>query len=389
MAMPKLVDDVQNVRQMGAPQPGCRVQCRLESAAVSHISPIVPWSWIDDDGVGVWRYASRLGVDVPPGHRVHLGEGRTPVRRIPLDGGTLTVLREDLEPNGSHKDRSLVVQVSAWAARGARTLVLSSSGNAAIAAAAACRVARVRLIALVSPLTPPTKIAVIARWGAAVVRSPRAPALCRELALALGAPDIRPSVDDLALAGYRTISFELAERAVACDAVFVYTTSGSTLCGMAQGQQALREAGVSGPLPSLHAAQAGAIARVAQAFGHHPPDRTPERSIVGDLGAKHSRRHGDTVRAVRASGGAGWHASDEAIFAAREWLLDRGINAGLESACSVACALAAARAGAVNSPLVVLSGHYGHEAAEPTPSNVIDADTADEVVAALQGMERP
>lgn len=345
---------------------------------MSPYPPSSAWSWVDADAPGVWRYAARVGVEVPGPHRLHLGEGGTPLRTL---SDAVLALREDLSPNGSHKDRSLVVQVSAWAARGARTLVLSSSGNAAIAAAAACRVAGLRLVALVSPLTPPAKVAAIARWGAAIVRSDRAPGLCRELSLALGAPDIRPSVDDLALAGYRTLTFELAERQVPCDAVFVYSTSGSTLCGMAEGQRALRDAGFEGVLPTLHAAQAGGGARLAAAFGYTPPAAPQNRSVVRDLGAKHSRRHGDTVRAIRGSGGAAWHATDGAILAAREWLLDRGVHAGLESACAVACALRAIDAGAVRHPLVLLSGHYGHEDSEAP--EVIAADTVAEALPAL------
>lgn len=341
---------------------------------------------LDSASPGVWRYASLLGVDVPHARRVALGEGFTPLQRVTVGPGrALWLLRDDLGPNGSHKDRSLAVQVSAHAARGARTLVLSSSGNAAISAAAACRVAGLRLVALVSPLTPAGKVAVIARWGATVIRTPRAPALCRELSEALGAPDARPSVDDLALHGYRTLAYELEERHRGWDAVFVYATSGSTICGMAAGHAVLGARGVDAASPPLHAAQAGATARLARAFGHEPPESTPERSIVRDLGARHSRRHGDVVRALRASGGSAWHATDAQILAARELLLDQGVHVGLETACSVACALLAMDAGATQLPVIVASGHYGHEASEDDVG-VIAVDTLDAALVALRGL---
>lgn len=351
---------------------------------MSVTSPIAIPS-VEPSGAGVWRYAALLGVDVPQAHRIALGEGGTPVHRVQIAARALWLLRDDLGPNGSHKDRSLAVQVAAHTARGARVLVLSSSGNAAISAAAACRVAGLRLVALVSPLTPAAKVAAIARWGATVVRSPRAPALCREVAEALGVPDIRPSVDDLALAGYRTLTYELAEHGGGWDGVFVYTTSGSTICGMADGQAALRALAPQVLLPSLHAAQAGATARIARVFGRTPPADAPERSVVRDLGARHSRRHGDVVRALRGSGGSAWHATDAQILAARELLLDRGVHVGLETSCAVACALLALDAGAVRRPLVVASGHYGHDS-DADGADAIDLpdDSLDACLAALR-----
>jgi threonine synthase len=337
-----------------------------------------------------WRYAALLGVDVPPERRVVMGEGWVPRRTLQGDGvlTSLVVQREDLNPNGSHKDRSLVVQVSAWAARGTRVMAISSSGNAAVAAAASARVAGVLLVAFVSPLTPPAKIAQITRWGALAVVSERAIGLCSELC-ADGVPNLRPSVDDLALLGYEALAFELAERGSDFDAVLCYTTSGSTLCGIARGFTRLRALGHGGPLPSLHAAQAGTIADIAAAFGHGPGVATAGRSLLRDLGVRRTRRKGELVRAIRASGGSAWHVGDEEVLRAREWLLDRGVAAGLESACTVACTFAAAREGAIRRPLVIVSGHYGHEAGEeaPNPQNLVRTDALDDVRAAIRTRE--
>ena len=345
-------------------------------------------SLLDESRTDVWRYARLLEPAVAPEHRVELGEGRVPCRVLRAADlpGALVVQREDLNPNGSHKDRSLAFQVSVYAARGVRTLAISSSGNAALSAAAACRVARLDLVAFVSPATPAPKIGLIARLGATVVTSERAIGLCKELCEAAAIPNIRPSVDDLALEGYKTLAFELVERALPCDSVFCYTTSGSTLTGMARGFEALRGLGWAERQPALHAAQAGAIASIAEAFGRGPVSQTAERSIIRDLGTRRTRRKGELVRAIRASAGSAWHVDDEAILLAREWLLDRGVHAGLESACATACALAAWRSGVVERPLVLLTGHYGHEAGvdAPSGSRTLGAESLAELLPALR-----
>ena len=196
---------------------------------------------IDPRAPGVWRYAAWLGVDVPEWARVDVGVFATPVQRVDgLAEEPLWLLRDDLQPHGSHKDRGLCVQVAVCRVRGHPLAVVSSSGNAAISAAAACRVAGVRLIACLSDRTPEPKVRMLARLGATVVVGPRPVAVLRAVADRTGAADLRPSVDPVAPAGYRTIAFDVAASAVDPDAVFCFTTSGTTLCGIAAGLYALR-----------------------------------------------------------------------------------------------------------------------------------------------------
>lgn len=344
---------------------------------------------LDASTQGVWRYASLYSLDVRAEHRVDLGDGLAPVRKVIWDDGeALELWREDLNPNGSHKDRSLAVQVSAYRQDGQRQLVISSSGNAAIAAAAACRVAGLRLWVFVSPSTPANKLSAIRRYGAMIIQSARAMGLANEWSRHLEAPNLRPSIDDRALEGYRALAFRFVESGCRADSVFCYTTSGSTLVGMAGGFEVLRgRLGWGDAGPQLHAAQAGLSCAVARAFGDRPEEGAAQRSIIGDLGAKRGRRFGPLVRALKASGGRGWAVSDAEILAAHSGLLDRGVHCGLESAAAVAAALRAVRAGAVRAPAVLLTGHYGHELDGRLPGES-DPLTADDIDAVREALAR-
>ena len=313
---------------------------------------------IDNSLHGVWRYWRFFGAQVPASKRIELGEIAPPVHVLgdcaPLD--SLLMQREDLNPNGSHKDRSLMVQVSVYGSQGASSLCISSSGNAAISAAAACQSAGIRLFAFISPRTPPSKRACIAQHGSILIESDRAISLCREFGQTYGIPNLRPSTNDLALEGYKSIAFGWAEEPPMADSIFCYTSSGSTLCGIHRGFEALKARQWNGSVPALHAAQAGRITSVAKAFGETAVAGVESRSVIGDLGPRRPRRQGELVRAIRASGGHAWALSDGAIWNALDYGKEHGILLCPESACAIAAAMEAGRRGLVKSPLVLVTG---------------------------------
>src|SRR5215208_4290065 len=89
---------------------------------------------------GLWRWAELLPVR-DPAHRIHLGEGSTPLLRAPRLGAELgvpglLVKAEGLNPTGSFKARGMAVAVSRAAELGATALVAPSAGNASGALAA-------------------------------------------------------------------------------------------------------------------------------------------------------------------------------------------------------------------------------------------------------------
>ena len=341
--------------------------------------------WIQSGEEGredVWRYRDMWPEAAMLSEAVCLGDSlphyqRVPVQELALE--SLWVQREDHNPFGSHKDRSLSVQIALYREEGVQSVCISSSGNAAIAAAAACREAGMHVFACMSPETARGKVEPVLELGADVLFSSRAIGLAKDL-VALGIPNLRPSVDDRALLGYEAISYFLAERGPieSVDSMFCYTTSGSTLAGIWQGWQKLKERGWTGRIPGLHAAQAGQITSIAERFGESTGQ--VGRSVIGDLGVRRTRRMGPVVRAIRASGGFGWAMRDEEILEAQEWMAKRGFMICLESACSVAAALEAGRRGMVHSPLVVLTGHPDRDqkGAVPDHKHLHSVETVDD-----------
>ncbi|NUN13188.1 MAG: pyridoxal-phosphate dependent enzyme [Myxococcales bacterium] len=322
-----------------------------------------PVSLLDTSKTGVWRYRRLLSPELGDVSPVDVGDLGPLFRRAVFRGVPMVLWREDLCPNGSHKDRSLAVQIALYRHQGKKTVCLSSSGNAAIAAAAACRVAGLRLVVFVSKKMALGKLMPLCRYGAHVIQSERAMSLCNEFSSAFAIPNLRPSMDDAALEGYKTLAFFAAEQQLGIDALVCYSTSGSTLCGISRGYDSLRTYGWTGSIPALVAAQAGTSAAIAQTFGYVPSGEL-HRSLIGDLGAKRSRRHGEVVRALRAGGGGAVWIDDSQILAAQQWLLDQGVNTSLESACATAAAMRWIDEGRTHHPGVLLTGHYGHDVSE-------------------------
>lgn len=340
-------------------------------------------SWVEADTQGVWRYAPLLAASLDPSERVEVGDGAPVLEDLGAQGklSRLVLQREDRNPGGSHKDRSAAVQAAVWASKGCKRATISSSGNAAIALGRACREAGIEIIALASPATSAGKLRRIAEAGARLILSERAIGIGRELHERWGIPSLRPSIDDHALAGYKALAFGFAEREDTAEGVFCYSSSGSTLVGMARGFQQLREAGWSGHSPALHAAQTGTIQSIAEFFDEAVP--FDDRSVVGDLGTKRTRRFGELVRAIRTTSGHAWGISEGALEAARSLLSERGIPACHESCCAVAAALKAGERGSLHHALVLLTGSAEHDENESLAVDAPRLDTAEEVASWL------
>ena len=94
----------------------------------------------DDAAVGQSRSGYLWGNHLPYTRGVSLGEGNTPLTQHPslaAQSGVvdLRIKNESSNPTGSHKDRMSALGVTQALAFGANTVVLASSGNAAVSAA--------------------------------------------------------------------------------------------------------------------------------------------------------------------------------------------------------------------------------------------------------------
>lgn len=285
-----------------------------------------------------------------------MGEGNTPTIEIPalsahLGLERLVLKREDQNPTGSHKDRGLAFQISALRAAdpGLAGLVISSSGNAALAAAAYAGLAGLKLFALISPDTAPAKLGRLLGLGARVMLSRRALSLAVELAEQTGMPNLRPSTDPLAVEGFQSIAWELAQEIEPVQALFSFASSATSFVAMG------RAFGSAAWQPSLHVVQGSGAQPIAGEFDP-ARDGILESGRLGALGARKTRRLGEAKRLIKASGGSGWVIQDEEADAAQALLAGFGVETSLEGAASLAAARRAAREAGLHSAVVILTG---------------------------------
>jgi threonine synthase len=326
---------------------------------------------VDAARFDLWRYASLLEPEVPPAHRLSLGEGWTPALASPalaarLGLERLVLKREDLNPLGSHKARGTCFQVARERSRQApgSWLVLSSSGNAALAAAAYTAAAGLRLAAFLAPATPPAKVRDIARLGATVFLATGPLGLAEALADERGLANLRPSTHPDGVTGYQTLGWELLETVPALEALFMFASSGSGLVGVARAFERADEVTAEPWRPRLQVVQGCGVHPLAGPLDPRPPPEPGGR--LGARGARKTRRLGELLRAVRASGGAGWVISDAEAEAAAALLAEHGILTSLEGSAALAAAARAAREAGIRTAGVVLTGSH-HGATETVP----------------------
>ena len=346
---------------------------------------------IDPKRFDIWRYASFYQPPVDEAHRLTLGEGWTKELALWEDPSlsprirgeesgeglrTLFLKREDLNPLGSHKARSLAYQISRLWAEGKKVALIPSSGNAAVAAAAYCLLAGMRLLAFVPPQIAPFKLAQLRRFGAEVIITSRAINAAKQVANKYGLVNLRPSTNELSIEGFKSIAFEIYEKLGDADAIFTFVTSASSLVGIGRAFRILRdEFGVR--MPQLHAVQAGQITSIA---GHF--DRAPQpsgRSIVGDLGVKMTRRTEEAIALIEESGGSGWVVSDEEIRASFAWLNRRGIDTSPEGAAALAGTFKAARKLSLGRAVCLLTGHASGRPLEERETKIEPVDDPREI----------
>jgi len=272
---------------------------------------------------GIWRYRSYYPF-VPKEYRLSLNEGETP--EVKSEG--IIFKREDQNPTGSLKDRGMTYQISQALAEGEEKLVISSSGNAGISAAAYCRLAEIKLHVFVSPKIKSEKLKQIKKFGAEVYLSMRPVSEAIRFSQKTGFLNLRPSVQDNGLIGYKSLAFEIHQNLGKVDSIFIPVSSGTALVGMAEGYKTL------GYLPQLHLVQTTVVCPLAGLF-----DKDYQRSktsLADALVARIVPRKKEILKLVEDSGGWGWVISDEQIEEAAKKLENLGISTSAEGEAALA-----------------------------------------------------
>jgi threonine synthase len=276
-----------------------------------------------------------------------LGEGRTPLRPMPglarqLGIARLGIKDESRNPTGSHKDRMSAMGVAQALDFGAHTLVLASSGNAALSAAHYAQMAGLACEVATYEDMPEAYVRALdaagarrfgfadnaGRWAFVreCARQPGYFALTNHHLPALGSAP-------LAIEGYKPIARECLEQGGLPDHLLVPTARGDLLWGLYAGFCELLAAGHITRLPRLWAVEPFArLSRVLEGGALHGdyPGRTDQFSTAGA-----------TVtylqwQAVTASGGGAVVVGDDEARTARRLLAQADLGAELCAAAGLA-----------------------------------------------------
>jgi len=211
----------------------------------------------------------KWGAWLPYTHGISLAEGDTPCIELPRLARELGIWKlsakfEGMNPTGSHKDRMSAQGISRALDVGAQTVVLASSGNAAVSAAAYCAVAGLRCEVATYRDMPEPYVRALCRFGAKRVVFERSnerwahvrQRVEREGAFALtnfSVPAVGSPV--FGVEGYRAVALECVADDCVPDHVLVPTSRGDLLWGLYSGLRDLLAAGLIPHLPKLWAVE--------------------------------------------------------------------------------------------------------------------------------------
>jgi threonine synthase len=336
----------------------------------------------------IWRYANYY--DHPPSeeNRFTLEEGWTgeiEIKELSRELGIKNLIfkREDLNPNGSHKDRALAFQISKYKELGEKRLLISTSGNAGISCASYGRLARIPVYIFASPKTRRVKIEQIKTFGGNLIITNHAINFAKQISRELDIPNLRPSMDDYSVEGFKSLGFELFETVGDIDSVFVFVSSGSSYVGIAQAFHYLKEKiNVVDKIPRMHVVQTGTVNSIVS---RRKPVRstTKARSLTGDLGVKKTRRMREILNWLSATGGKSWFVSDEETLNAIRLLNSYGIDTSVEGAANFAGVIQAAESENLGNVVCLLTGHASQwrdrEDIEPAEEVIDDYEAVKEI----------
>jgi len=284
----------------------------------------------DERPHGLWRWHEVLPA-ADPEQAVTLGEGATPLLRLPRLGGELGVALwmkdESRNPTGSFKDRGMSVAVTMALELGARALATPSAGNAGGALAAYG--ARAGLpVHLAMPRDVPAANRIEAGlYGAQVTLIDGTIADCGKWIKARceknGWFDLSTLKEPYRVEGKKTMGYELVEQlGWRTPATILYPTGGGTgLVGMWKAFGEMQELGLldpEAPLPRMVAVQASGCAPVVDAF-RRGADRAlaPEAPHTVAAGLRVPGPIGDRwmLRVLRESMGTAIAVTDDELIA--------------------------------------------------------------------------
>ncbi|MFA6295353.1 MAG: PLP-dependent lyase/thiolase [Candidatus Paceibacterota bacterium] len=261
--------------------------------------------------------------------------------------------REDLNPYGSHKGRSIPFMIDYYYEKGNRHFAISSSGNAALAAIihtnkintgnaqpidldifvgnhiAPHKLEKLKLASQSLDNSVSAKVGINDSHVRILIKERPLQALTQ--AVEEGSRSLRQSTDDQALIGYETLAEELTQTKN-IGAVVIGTSSGTTA-------QALAEYFLKNKLPiQIHLVQTSSCHPMSDAFETF--DGSDDRSDADAIVDQTAYRKTKLIPLIKKTGGHGWIASNDDIYSAQELVKKHtGLEISTNSALSVVGAM--------------------------------------------------
>lgn len=339
---------------------------------------------------GIWKYADFYSEKIQKQNRLVLRDGNSRLEENEKINQAANIKhlyfkREDQNETGSLKGRSLAYQVSLNKQRGAKALAISTSGNAGIAAAAYAQKAGIKIFIFISPETEKAKVAHMQKYDPVIIKSRRAIRFANYVAAKYKIPNLRPSVDDDSIEGFKSIAFEIGDEAQDIDAVFTFVTSGSSFIGMYRGFEIYSRNGKIKNIPKMYAVQSGEIFSIAEEFSENKNliaeknCKTDSNIKAGQLGVKHTQRKREILDIIQKTSGKGIYASQEEIENAKKILEQNGIETSLEGCASFAGFMKIHKNEKFERAVCILSGKSRKEANQIDESKIYNAENFAEV----------
>jgi len=373
-----------------APLDGCP-RCRERGLGSNFVLdvPTTPGMPLIERGcTGIWRYAPRLPL-VPAEDRVTLGEGSTPLFKLPRfnglpEGVGLWAKDESLNPTLSYKDRFMAAAMSRALHERARIVAASSSGNGGASAAAYAAQAGLRCVIFATSGIPQPPRRFIESVGATLIALPGASArwdLLEATVEEWGWYPLTNFADPpngsnlFGIGGYKTIAYEIVEDSTVPepDWVIVPLSMGDGLYGIWQGFVELEQLGLIDRLPRMAAvepAEAAPLAASMAAGADHLEPVLPTPSVAYNVGS--SRSSEQAMAAIRASDGVALAMPETEILPLKDELArECGICAETSSVLALWGARQILRRGQTAVAIVTSSGLKDPDPTSP-PSEMLD-----------------
>lgn len=283
--------------------------------------------------MSIWKF-KKLKHKLPAESQLTLAEGNTPIEKIFLNQKELAYFGirepktqivylklETKNPNKSFKDRSLAYQVSFYLNTNAEKLLISSSGNAAIAAATYVSLTSMKLAIFVSTKGNKEKLQKLENLAAkhpniAINYSKKPKSDAIKYARYGNYINLRGSRDDSAVEGFKTIAYEILEQRNNTDAIFIPCSSGTSTIGIFEGY---KESGEGSP--QLHICQTSKVHPIAKEFDVMLEES--DESLADAIVDRVAYRKQDLIKAIKETGGSGWVINDNTLKKATEFLQEK------------------------------------------------------------------